>query len=114
MSSILATRVSDELVFAQEAESTLSDGCFAMYPIDYASPIQSWFNVPANRHDNGENFSFADGHVEYWHWLNPDVASLQNVNADSTGQGTGGGGPYAANAPYTDLYKVEAAAATIP
>jgi prepilin-type N-terminal cleavage/methylation domain-containing protein/prepilin-type processing-associated H-X9-DG protein len=114
MSAIVATRVSDELVFAQEAESTLSDGCFAMYPMDYASPIQSWFNVPANRHDNGEDFSFADGHVEYWHWLNPDVASLQNPNADSTGQGTGGGGPYGANAPYGDLYKVEAAAGTIP
>jgi prepilin-type N-terminal cleavage/methylation domain-containing protein/prepilin-type processing-associated H-X9-DG protein len=113
-SSILATRVSQELVFAQEAESTLSDGCFAMYPIDYASPIQSWFNVPANRHDNGENFSFADGHVEYWHWHDPDIASLQNSNADQTGQGTGGGGPYGANAPYDDLYRLEAAAATIP
>ncbi|MGH7980114.1 MAG: prepilin-type N-terminal cleavage/methylation domain-containing protein [Limisphaerales bacterium] len=109
MSSIVATRVSQELVFAQEAESTLSDGCFAMYPDDSASPINSWFNAPANRHDDGENFSFADGHVEYWHWLDPDIASLQNQDSAA-----GGGGPFAANAPYGDLYRIEAAAATIP
>jgi prepilin-type processing-associated H-X9-DG protein/prepilin-type N-terminal cleavage/methylation domain-containing protein len=27
-----------------------------------------WWDVPANRHNQGCNFSFADGHVEHWKW----------------------------------------------
>jgi prepilin-type N-terminal cleavage/methylation domain-containing protein/prepilin-type processing-associated H-X9-DG protein len=27
-----------------------------------------WWDVPANRHDQGCNFSFTDGHVEHWRW----------------------------------------------
>jgi prepilin-type N-terminal cleavage/methylation domain-containing protein/prepilin-type processing-associated H-X9-DG protein len=30
-----------------------------------------WWDVPANRHDQGCNFSFADGHVEHWRWRVP-------------------------------------------
>lgn len=27
-----------------------------------------WFDVPANRHNQGCNMSFADGHAEHWKW----------------------------------------------
>lgn len=30
-----------------------------------------WWDVPANRHDQGCNFSFADGHAEHWRWKVP-------------------------------------------
>ncbi len=30
-----------------------------------------WWDVPANRHDQGCDFSFADGHVEHWRWRMP-------------------------------------------
>jgi prepilin-type N-terminal cleavage/methylation domain-containing protein/prepilin-type processing-associated H-X9-DG protein len=113
MTDILATRISQKLVFAQEAESTLNDGEFGdnpLVPSGAGSPVDSWWNVPCNRHDNGENFSFADGHVEYWQFHDPDVPALQ---LDSNG-GSGVGGPYNANPPYDDLYKVEAAGPQYP
>ena len=30
-----------------------------------------WWDVPANRHNQGCNFSFADGHAEHWRWRVP-------------------------------------------
>ncbi|HEY1786706.1 MAG TPA: prepilin-type N-terminal cleavage/methylation domain-containing protein [Verrucomicrobiae bacterium] len=27
-----------------------------------------WLDLPADRHSQGANLSFADGHVEHWHW----------------------------------------------
>jgi len=35
-----------------------------------------WWDVPANRHNKGCNFSFADGHVEHWKWKVPKVISV--------------------------------------
>jgi prepilin-type N-terminal cleavage/methylation domain-containing protein/prepilin-type processing-associated H-X9-DG protein len=66
-SNIKATRVSQTIVFADESQWTLDDGAFAMYPLE--SPmINTWFNLPGNRHNNGTTWSFADGHCEYWKW----------------------------------------------
>src|SRR5262249_8328989 len=33
----------------------------------------TWWDLPANRHSQGCNFSFADGHVEYWKWIAPKI-----------------------------------------
>ncbi len=30
-----------------------------------------WWDIPANRHNQGCNLSFADGHAEYWKWKVP-------------------------------------------
>ena len=119
MNSILATRMSAQMVFAQEAESSLSDGCFAQYPYVSTGPVNTWWNLPANRHDNGENYSFADGHVEYWHWHDSNIGPLQNGlpgngQDPTTGLGLGTGGYFSVNPPCSDLYRVEAAAAQYP
>jgi prepilin-type processing-associated H-X9-DG protein len=29
--------------------------------------------MPSNRHNQGANLSFADGHAEHWHWRTPMI-----------------------------------------
>ncbi len=35
-----------------------------------------WWDIPANRHNQGCNLSFADGHVEHWRWKAPKVVTV--------------------------------------
>ena len=88
-------RAAQKFVFAEEAETSLNDGEWAMYPIFYP-PGQSagiftpiWWNLPANRHNGGSNFSFLDGHAEYYKWRGAVVAANQN-NATPNALGKNG------------------------
>ncbi len=56
-------------VFLDESEGSIDDGYF----FTYRNPGSSWVNLPANRHNQGANFSFADGHCEYWKWTYPKI-----------------------------------------
>jgi prepilin-type processing-associated H-X9-DG protein len=61
-------------VFADEHEETMDDGALCLTPNPwgtYKSAYESmpfWNNLAADRHDNGCNVSFADGHVARWRW----------------------------------------------
>ena len=33
----------------------------------------TWISIPADRHEQGCNLSFADGHIEYWKWYSPKL-----------------------------------------
>ena len=59
------------MVFIDEDEYTMTDSQFGMptlgFPGDPATPGW-WWDQPANRHSQGGNLSFADGHVEHWKW----------------------------------------------
>lgn len=60
-------------VFIDENEGTIFDGQFGNPgnpPIAWSTPNQ-WWDMPANRHNQGANLSFADGHVEHWRWNQP-------------------------------------------
>jgi len=38
------------------------------------------YDMPSNRHDQGGDLSFADGHAESWHWKSPmTTASLPSA-----------------------------------
>ena len=62
-------------VFIDENEETIYDGQFGNPlnpPLPYSAPNQ-WWDMPANRHNQGANLSFADGHVEHWKWREPMI-----------------------------------------
>jgi len=51
--------------------------------------VPEWRNTPNWRHGGGCNFSFADGHVEFWKWTNlkktVDLARRSEQHSQQTG-----------------------------
>lgn len=59
-------------VFIDVHEDEILDALFGLPPI--GSPWDGiWFDLPANRHNQGACLTFADGHVERWNWQIPKV-----------------------------------------
>jgi len=61
-------------VFIDENEVTLEDAQFG-FPCPGVGYGMDWWDMPSNRHNQGANLSFADGHVEHWKWQAPMTAS---------------------------------------
>lgn len=59
-------RPSEKMVFIDEGMATL--GTFFVFPAETA---EAWWDPIPSRHAVGTNLSFADGHSEYWKWLDP-------------------------------------------
>jgi prepilin-type N-terminal cleavage/methylation domain-containing protein/prepilin-type processing-associated H-X9-DG protein len=57
-------------VFIDEHPDTLVDAQFGN-PVGIPLYWQTWFDMPADRHNQGACLSFADGHAERWHWKVP-------------------------------------------
>ena len=55
-------------VFSEDHEESIDDGAFSFPNPWWPGNPPVWDDFPANRHNNGCNISFADGHVGYWHW----------------------------------------------
>ena len=53
-------------IFLDEHADTINDGFFVNL-LDGGD----WGNLPGSYHNGGANFSFADGHLEYHHWVAP-------------------------------------------
>jgi prepilin-type N-terminal cleavage/methylation domain-containing protein/prepilin-type processing-associated H-X9-DG protein len=69
---------SELFVFIDESEGSIEDAQFGNPPID--SPAfwfdqDTWWDLPSDRHNQGCNLSFADGHVEHWKWKVPKIFS---------------------------------------
>jgi prepilin-type N-terminal cleavage/methylation domain-containing protein/prepilin-type processing-associated H-X9-DG protein len=46
--------------------------------VSFCTPFdfETWTEIPPCRHINGNTFSFADGHAEYWRWQGEDTISI--------------------------------------
>ena len=62
-------------VFIDESSATIEDAEFGNPPIGSIFPDDQWWDMPSDRHMQGANLSFADGHVEHWKWKVPKTIS---------------------------------------
>jgi prepilin-type processing-associated H-X9-DG protein/prepilin-type N-terminal cleavage/methylation domain-containing protein len=66
---------SELFVLIDENAGTIEDANYGAPPVgssDYEQNI--WWDMPSDRHGQGANISFADGHVEHWKWVYPKIA----------------------------------------
>jgi prepilin-type N-terminal cleavage/methylation domain-containing protein/prepilin-type processing-associated H-X9-DG protein len=73
-------------VFLDTHEDEIYDATFGMPNMQYFGDQQVWWDIPANRHSQGCNLSFGDGHAEHWKWKVPKTVtapdSIQSVAPD--------------------------------
>ncbi len=84
-------------VFLDESEITINDGIFVLF----RDADQIWRDAPSDRHGQGMNLSFADGHGEHWHWRAPKKMQ-------------GGGEPVASADYLQDWKRLQAALVNVP
>ena len=75
-------------VFIEEHADSYWLSSFWVYPKEEINATSaSWWSTPADRHNQGCNLSFADGHVEYWQWYSPkeghSETKLSSTSRDS-------------------------------
>jgi prepilin-type N-terminal cleavage/methylation domain-containing protein/prepilin-type processing-associated H-X9-DG protein len=64
---------SELFVLIDENADTIQDANYGAPPA--GGPWeQEWWDMPSDRHGQGANLSFADGHVEHWKWVYPKAA----------------------------------------
>jgi prepilin-type N-terminal cleavage/methylation domain-containing protein/prepilin-type processing-associated H-X9-DG protein len=106
---ILQPRPRGASVFLDEAANSIDDNAIGIFggissrssgSIDPSQGNYSYWNVPASRHNNGGVLSFADGHVEWWKWVDhwileanalPDGSGAQSQSAPARNVATGPG-----------------------
>ena len=88
-------RPGDRMVFVDEGKTSPQS-----WTIHYNQA--SWWDTPPVRHGDGTNFSFADGHAEYWKW--------QDVRTVQLAKGRGSHGDLVALSDNPDIQRVQRAA----
>jgi prepilin-type processing-associated H-X9-DG protein len=79
MSDVVNPGPEKVFVFIEEHENSIWGGGFMVLPREkFGLGAGAWSSTPSDRHMQGCNLSFVDGHLEYWKWLAPKRANLSN------------------------------------
>jgi prepilin-type processing-associated H-X9-DG protein len=76
-SGIVDPLPSGALVFLDEDENSIQNGSLGIRRP--AQRTYDYWNLPGSRHSYGCNLSFADGHAEYWKWLDDGIAKAAAI-----------------------------------
>jgi len=86
LTSVIRPTPAAAFVFIDVHEDCIYDALFGTPTFEIWGDRRMWWDIPANRHGQGCQFSFADGHVERWRWLVPKTVKVflseQPVTAD--------------------------------
>jgi prepilin-type N-terminal cleavage/methylation domain-containing protein/prepilin-type processing-associated H-X9-DG protein len=80
MSQLTTPSPSVVYTFLDVHPQSITDGAFLFW-VESAT-VYVWDNLPSDRHNQGANFGFADGHAAYHKWLVPKIFH-QNVQPPS-------------------------------
>ena len=73
------------IVFLDVNENEIIDTEFGI-PVEVEWWSQgNWWDMPGNRHNQGCNLSFADGHVEHWKWKVPKLVTVPRGSEQPVG-----------------------------
>jgi prepilin-type N-terminal cleavage/methylation domain-containing protein/prepilin-type processing-associated H-X9-DG protein len=70
LGQILSPPPTQLFVLIDTHEQDIWDSTFGIFSSDSAYSTY-WLDLPADRHQQGANLSFADGHTEHWRWKAP-------------------------------------------
>jgi prepilin-type N-terminal cleavage/methylation domain-containing protein/prepilin-type processing-associated H-X9-DG protein len=76
VSEIRTPTPSGLITFLDVSEDSIFDSLFGIPTRAYWFNPNEWWDLPANRHTQGCNFAFADGHVERWQWKYPKKVTV--------------------------------------
>jgi prepilin-type N-terminal cleavage/methylation domain-containing protein/prepilin-type processing-associated H-X9-DG protein len=68
------------IVFLDVHEDEIMDDEFGIPVAPDWWSVGYWWDIPGNRHNQGCNLSFADGHVEHWKWKVPKQVTVPRGN----------------------------------
>jgi prepilin-type N-terminal cleavage/methylation domain-containing protein/prepilin-type processing-associated H-X9-DG protein len=102
-----STGVAQKIVFVDEAQNGVDDGCFGIYPQSMGD--NAWWNIPGCRHDGTRacTFTFADGHAEVWRWHGSAVIADNLLSFSAIFNGAATADPQTGPGSSDDLSRVQ-------